>query len=86
MLFALLSVHFVKNPGAVLEPGTIVANLELDDPSHITMVGIRYSLYYLAGNESEAKHARDTKIQDGGHFISIFFVTRFQLLLSPSQP
>jgi hypothetical protein len=33
------SVHFVKSPGAVLEPGTVVSNLELDDPSQITQVG-----------------------------------------------
>ncbi|XP_015754053.1 PREDICTED: acetyl-CoA carboxylase 1-like [Acropora digitifera] len=29
-------VHYVKNPGAVLEPGSIVAKLELDDPSKVT--------------------------------------------------
>ncbi|KAG5840361.1 hypothetical protein ANANG_G00187990 [Anguilla anguilla] len=28
-------VHFVKRPGAVLEPGCIVAHLELDDPSSL---------------------------------------------------
>ncbi|XP_041957093.1 acetyl-CoA carboxylase isoform X3 [Alosa sapidissima] len=28
-------VHFVKRPGAVLEPGCMVARLELDDPSSI---------------------------------------------------
>lgn len=32
------SVHYVKNPGAVLEPGSIVAKLELDDPSKVTQV------------------------------------------------
>ncbi|XP_073241070.1 acetyl-CoA carboxylase-like isoform X1 [Porites lutea] len=29
-------VHYVKNPGAVLEPGSVVAKLELDDPSKVT--------------------------------------------------
>ncbi|XP_029915715.1 acetyl-CoA carboxylase isoform X2 [Myripristis murdjan] len=28
-------IHFVKRPGAVLEPGCIVARMELDDPSSI---------------------------------------------------
>ena len=32
------SVHYVKNPGAVLEAGSIVAKLELDDPSKVTQV------------------------------------------------
>ncbi|XP_030647474.1 acetyl-CoA carboxylase 2 [Chanos chanos] len=31
-------VHFVKRPGAVLEPGCIVARMELDDPSSIRPV------------------------------------------------
>ena len=31
-------MHYVKNPGAVLEPGSIVAKLELDDPSKVTQV------------------------------------------------
>lgn len=29
-------VHYMKNAGAVLEPGSIVAKLELDDPSKVT--------------------------------------------------
>ncbi|XP_031574256.1 acetyl-CoA carboxylase-like [Actinia tenebrosa] len=33
-------VHFVKSPGAVLEPGTFLANLELDDPSQVTQAEI----------------------------------------------
>lgn len=32
------SVHYVKSPGAVLEPGSVVAKLELDDPSKVTQV------------------------------------------------
>lgn len=31
-------VHFVKRSGAVLEPGCMVAHLELDDPSSIRQV------------------------------------------------
>ncbi|XP_008280276.1 acetyl-CoA carboxylase isoform X2 [Stegastes partitus] len=31
-------VHFVKRPGAVLEPGCVVANMVLDDPSSIARV------------------------------------------------
>ncbi|KAL3270902.1 hypothetical protein HHI36_021411 [Cryptolaemus montrouzieri] len=30
------SINYVKRPGAVLEPGSIIANLELDDPSLVT--------------------------------------------------
>ncbi|XP_020604828.1 acetyl-CoA carboxylase-like isoform X1 [Orbicella faveolata] len=33
-------VHYVKNPGAVLEPGSIVAKLELDDPSKVTQAQV----------------------------------------------
>lgn len=36
------SVHYVKNPGAVLEPGSVVAKLELDDPSKVTQVKKHY--------------------------------------------
>lgn len=28
-------IHFVKRPGAVLEPGCVVAHIDLDDPSCI---------------------------------------------------
>ena len=38
MVFFLTSVHYMKNAGAVLEPGSIVAKLELDDPSKVTQV------------------------------------------------
>lgn len=38
MVFFLISVHYMKNAGAVLEPGSIVAKLELDDPSKVTQV------------------------------------------------
>lgn len=29
------SVHFVKRPGAVLDAGSVVARLDLDDPSRV---------------------------------------------------
>ncbi|CAB4043260.1 acetyl- carboxylase 1 isoform X1, partial [Paramuricea clavata] len=29
-------VHFIKCPNAVLDPGTVVASLELDDPNRVT--------------------------------------------------
>ena len=29
------SIHFVKRPGAILHPGTLVATLEIDDPNRI---------------------------------------------------
>lgn len=32
------SVHFVKRPGAMLEPGCVVAHIDLDDPSTIQPV------------------------------------------------
>lgn len=38
MVFFFTSVHYMKNAGAVLEPGSIVAKLELDDPSKVTQV------------------------------------------------
>lgn len=31
-------IHFIKRPGAVLEPGCMVAHMELDDPSSIHRV------------------------------------------------
>ena len=31
-------MHYVKSAGAVLEAGSIVAKLELDDPSKVTQV------------------------------------------------
>ncbi|XP_075875663.1 acetyl-CoA carboxylase isoform X2 [Nelusetta ayraudi] len=31
-------IHFIKRPGAVLEPGCVVAHMELDDPSSIHRV------------------------------------------------
>ena len=32
------SVHFVKRPGAVLDQGSVVAKLELDDPTRVNKV------------------------------------------------
>ena len=32
-------VHFVKRPGAVLEPGCVMAHIDLDDPSSVHRVG-----------------------------------------------
>ena len=37
-LVLLCSVHFVKRSGATLEAGSIVARLELDDPSRVQKV------------------------------------------------
>lgn len=31
-------IHFIKRPGAVLEPGCMVAHMELDDPSSVHRV------------------------------------------------
>lgn len=31
-------LHFVKRPGAVLEPGCVMARMDLDDPSSIHRV------------------------------------------------
>lgn len=31
-------IHFVKRPGAVLQPGCVVARIDLDDPSSIHRV------------------------------------------------
>ena len=36
--FSFCSIHYVKFPGAVLDPGTVVARLELDDPSRVKQV------------------------------------------------
>ena len=32
------SVHYLKRPGAVLDSGSIVANLVLDDPTRVVQV------------------------------------------------
>lgn len=34
----LLSIHCVKHAGAILDSGTVIARLELDDPSRIRQV------------------------------------------------
>lgn len=31
-------IHFVKRPGAVLEPGCIMGHMDLDDPSSVLRV------------------------------------------------
>ena len=46
-VFFFYSVHYVKNPGAVLEPGSIVAKLELDDPSKVTQVRMVIAFIYF---------------------------------------
>ncbi|KAJ7391694.1 hypothetical protein OS493_017391 [Desmophyllum pertusum] len=38
-------VHYVKNTGAVLEPGSVVAKLELDDPSKVTQAQLYTSQF-----------------------------------------
>lgn len=40
------SVHFIKCPNAVLDPGTVVASLELDDPNRITQVWMKQLKQY----------------------------------------
>lgn len=35
------SIHFMKRPGAVLEAGSILARLELDDPSQMKRVRLK---------------------------------------------
>lgn len=40
------SVHYLKRPGAVLDSGSIVANLVLDDPTRVVQV-IYLSVYKL---------------------------------------
>ncbi|XP_051278082.1 acetyl-CoA carboxylase isoform X2 [Dicentrarchus labrax] len=37
-------IHFVKRPGAVLEPGCVVAHIELDDPSSIHRVELNTAI------------------------------------------
>ncbi|TKS78771.1 Acetyl-CoA carboxylase 2 [Collichthys lucidus] len=37
-------IHFVKRPGAVLEPGCVVAHIELDDPSSIHLVELNTAI------------------------------------------
>lgn len=31
-------IHYVKRPGAVLDPGCVIAKLQLDDPSRVQQV------------------------------------------------
>ena len=35
LIYFPVSIHFVKRPGAILHPGTLVATLAIDDPSRI---------------------------------------------------
>lgn len=51
-------VHYVKNPGAVLEPGSIVAKLELDDPSKVTQA----QLYTGQFPEASGAKLKGTKL------------------------
>ncbi|KAK2837305.1 hypothetical protein Q5P01_014517 [Channa striata] len=37
-------IHFVKRPGAVLEPGCVVAHVKLDDPSSIHLVELNTAM------------------------------------------
>ncbi len=39
-------IHFVKRPGAVLEPGCVVAHIDLDDPSSILRVSEKKKIFY----------------------------------------
>lgn len=32
-------IHYVKRPGAALDPGCVIAKLQLDDPSRVQQVG-----------------------------------------------
>lgn len=32
-------IHYVKRAGAALEPGCVIAKLQLDDPSRVQQVG-----------------------------------------------
>ncbi|XP_029189065.2 LOW QUALITY PROTEIN: acetyl-CoA carboxylase-like [Acropora millepora] len=50
-------VHYVKNPGAVLEPGSIVAKLELDDPSKVTQAQL-YSDQFPEASGAKVKGTR----------------------------
>ena len=36
MIMCCLSLHHIKCPGAILHPGTLVARLDLDDPSSVS--------------------------------------------------
>lgn len=33
-------IHYVKRAGAALEPGCVIAKLQLDDPSRVQQVGL----------------------------------------------
>lgn len=43
----LFSIHFVKRTGAVLEAGSILARLELDDLSQMKRVRFKLKFYFL---------------------------------------
>ena len=54
--FTAYSVHFVKRPGAVLDQGSVVAKLELDDPTRVNKVKLfiiriltLWTLYLIVG-------------------------------------
>ena len=41
------SIHYVKRPGTVLDSGSVVANLQLDDPTRVVQVSIYLFQYSL---------------------------------------
>ena len=45
--FIFFSIHYVKRPGAVLDSGSVVANLQLDDPTRVVQVSIYLFQYSL---------------------------------------
>lgn len=37
-IFIISRIHYVKRPGAILEPASVLATLELDDPNRVKKV------------------------------------------------
>ncbi len=59
------SLHHVKRPGAILHPGTVVANIDLDDPSKVQTAEKFTGPLPLPRNRGH-KHRGD-KIHQVGH-------------------
>lgn len=47
-------IHYVKRAGAALEPGCVIAKLQLDDPSRVQQVRLKH--YTRACNLFSKKH------------------------------
>lgn len=51
-------IHYVKRAGAVLEPGCVIAKLQLDDPSRVQQVSLVFILLFWTQTSTTVSVAR----------------------------